>query len=77
MFKPGDPCHRSRLPGKEAARVDDIPAAYRKFIEWYRKEYVGASDETDPILSLRGLGRKIWTDENADSYVERVRGTWG
>ena len=77
LFKPRDPCHRRRLSGKDAPHVDDVPAAYRKFIEWYRKEYAGASGETDPILSLRGLGKKIRTDENADAYVERLRGTWG
>ena len=51
LFKPGDPRHCRRLPGKDVPRVDDVPAAYRKFIVWYRKEYAGASDETDPILS--------------------------
>ena len=25
------------------------------------------------ILSLRGLGKAIWADEDADAYVERLR----
>ena len=34
----------------------------------------GAADDTEePILSLRGLGREIWADEDADAYVRRQR----
>lgn len=27
----------------------------------------------DPVLALRGLGKEIWTDEDADAYVRRQR----
>lgn len=30
----------------------------------------------DPILALRGLGREIWRDEDADAYVRRLREEW-
>ena len=30
----------------------------------------------DAILSLRGLGREIWADEDADEYVHRLRKGW-
>ena len=30
----------------------------------------------DPILGLRGLGRDIWADEEADAYVRRLREGW-
>ncbi len=30
----------------------------------------------DPILSLRGLGKEIWQDEDADAYVKRLREGW-
>ena len=33
----------------------------------------GGSREADPILSLRGLGRAIWEDEEGDAYVDRLR----
>ncbi len=36
----------------------------------------GDETETDPILSLRGLGKDIWADEEADDYVRRLRGEW-
>lgn len=30
----------------------------------------------DAILGLRGLGREIWADEDADQYVHRLRKDW-
>ena len=77
LFRPGDPCHHLRV-GKEIPHADEIPAPYDKLINWYRLEYVGegARSTTDPILSLRGLGKAIWADEEADAYVRRLREEW-
>ena len=36
----------------------------------------GDETEADSILSLRGLGKDIWEDEEADDYVRRLRGEW-
>ena len=33
-------------------------------------------DESDPILALRGMGREIWANEDADAYVDRLRSGW-
>ncbi|MDE0390266.1 MAG: hypothetical protein OXI75_16325 [Rhodospirillales bacterium] len=33
-------------------------------------------DAGDPIFALRGMGRKIWADEDADAYVDRLRSGW-
>ena len=30
----------------------------------------------DPILALRGVGRELWADEEADAYVSRLRKSW-
>lgn len=30
----------------------------------------------DPILALRGVGKEIWANEEADAYVERLRQDW-
>ena len=30
----------------------------------------------DPILALRGVGRALWADEEADAYVSRLREGW-
>ena len=35
-----------------------------------------AAHRGDPILSLRGLGKEIWQDEDADAYVRRLREDW-
>ena len=74
LFRPGDPCHPRRSAGKDVPRDDEILPTYRELIDWYRNEYAGGgSREADPILSLRGLGKAIWADEDADAYVERLR----
>lgn len=78
LFRPGDPCHAERRSGKEVPREDEIPPAYQGLIAWYRTEYAGSGGqgETDPIHSLRGTGKAIWADEDADAYVERLREGW-
>ena len=67
-----------RNSGKGVPRDDEISPAYRGLIDWYRNEYAGGGcREADPILSLRGLGKAVWADEDADAYVERLREGWG
>lgn len=77
LFKPGDPFHPHRSSGRDIPREDEIPPNYRMLIDWYRNDYadVGLS-VADPVLSLRGLGKTIWADEDADAYVERIREGW-
>ena len=78
LFRPGDPCDPGRTTGKDVPRDDEIPPAYGDLIDWYRSEYVrnGERRVADPILSLRGLGKEIWADEEADAYVRRLREGW-
>lgn len=78
LYRPGDPCHRSRSTGKNLPEEHEIPSAYRNLLDWYRSEYAKDHDQTstDPILSLRGLGQDVWTDEKADRYVDRLREGW-
>ena len=78
LFRPGDPCDPGRSSGKDAPRDHEIPPAYGGLIDWYRNEYVGLGERgpTDPILSLSGLGKEIWADEDADAYVRRLREGW-
>ena len=77
LFRPGDPRHPDRW-GRDLPRKGQLPAAYRPLLDWYRTEYAGAPGRTpaDPILALRGLGRAIWADEDADAYVRRLREGW-
>ena len=78
LFRPGDVCDPARRSGKELPRAEDLPPAYRELLDWYHRAYVRNDEDgaTDPILSLRGLGKEIWVDEGADEYVERLRAGW-
>ena len=78
LFRPGDPCDPGRTTGKDVPRDDEIPPEYGDLIDWYRNEYVhnGERRVADPILSLHGLGKEIWADEEADAYVRRLREGW-
>ncbi len=78
LFKRGDPCHPQRADSKHMPRREQIPRAYVGLIDWYRRQYAGegAAGEADPILALRGVGKAIWADEEADTYVRRLRDGW-
>ena len=78
LFRSGDICDPARRLGKEIPRIEDIPSPYGELLDWYHRVYVrnGAEGATDPLLSLRGLGKEIWADEGADEYVERLRAGW-
>ena len=74
LFRPEDPFDLGRNLGRFTPRKDEIPPNYRELIDWYWNEYIGGGCQAaDPILSLRGLGKAIWADEDADAYVERLR----
>ena len=64
--------------GKNLPEEGEISTAQKELLESYGCDYDSDRDdtETDPILSLRGLGKDIWTDEEADSYVKRLREGW-
>ncbi len=34
------------------------------------------SESNDPILQMRGLGKEIWADTDADEYVRSLRANW-
>ncbi len=77
LFRPGDPCHPSRTTGKAVPAQDAVPMEHRTLIDWYHDEFSGANRQTeDPILALRGLGKEIWANEDADDYVRRQRADW-
>ena len=85
LFRVGDPYDRGREGPLEhtGARIvperASLPERYRPLIDWYFSTYSPAGrapQQTDPILSLRGLGKGIW-DEQPDEYVHRLRAGWG
>lgn len=78
LFRPSDPCHPARSSGKSVPKRDEVPRAYCDLIDWYENVFAAADSCTtkDPILGLRGVGREIWADEDADAYVRRLREGW-
>ncbi len=77
LFRSGDPCHPGRTTGKNVPAHDALPMEYRDLIDWYHGEYsVKNCEAEDPVLALRGLGKEIWANEDADDYVHRQRGGW-
>ena len=74
LFRPEDPFGLGQNLGRFTPRKDEMPQKYWELIDWYWNEYVGGGRQAaDPILNLRGLGKAIWADEDADAYVERLR----
>jgi hypothetical protein len=34
------------------------------------------NEDDDPILQMRGVGKEIWADTDADEYVRSLRANW-
>ena len=78
LYRPGDPHHPERT-GKTCPRRDDLPVNYHPLLDWYQSEYCKGSpptEEEDPILRLRGLGKELWANIDADRFVEELRSGW-
>ena len=78
LYRSGDPCHPRRTGGKDVPNRHDIPECYRGLLDWYFADYTDRpkGESEDPILALRGLGKEIWGNEDADDYVHRLREGW-
>jgi len=33
-------------------------------------------ENEDPVLRMRGVGKEVWADTNADDYVRDLRANW-
>jgi hypothetical protein len=80
LFRTGDPFDRRRA-GKITPEAHGLPSAFSSLFDWYRSDYAGARPleqrvKTDPILAMRGLGKEIWADVDADEYVRQLREGW-
>ena len=79
LFRESDDFHPERRGGKVTPSREHIPSPYQTLLDWYQDKFVGkrkSVEKSDPILGLRGLGKEIWVEENADEYVSRLRGGW-
>jgi hypothetical protein len=79
LFREGDSYHPQRAGAKTSPRPEDLPAIYEHLLSWYRQWSSAARDkaaEADPLLALRGSGKRVWAKEHADDYVRRLRAGW-
>ena len=79
LFHKGDSYHSEREGGKIIPAREDIPRRYEGLIAWYENwssAMAAEAKESDPLLALRGSGKKLWADEHADEYVRRLREGW-
>ncbi|MGB8131053.1 MAG: hypothetical protein WCG81_14780 [Candidatus Angelobacter sp.] len=78
LFRKGDTYHPEREGAKIVPRREDIPF-YDGLLSWYNEWSAQAgrvTEESDPLLALRGSGKKLWANEHADEYVRRLREGW-
>lgn len=79
LFRRSDSYHPNREGGKITPRSDELPPEYAGLLNWYNNHWnegETSSPQEDPLLALRGSGKKIWGDEHADQYVRRLREGW-
>ena len=59
---------------------EELPSQYHYLLDWYAHEYCtresAMKEEDDPILKMRGVGKEIWADTDADEYVRDLRSNW-
>ena len=79
LFRQGDAYHPAREGGKVTPSRADLPARYTSLLDWYKdwsSRSVRDAAGKDPLLRLRGSGRKLWAGEHADAFVRRLREGW-
>jgi hypothetical protein len=79
LFRKSDAYHSDRESGKITPDGAELPPQYEGLLAWYTDWSRNAqreSDESDPLLRLRGTGAHLWVDETPDEYVERLRQGW-
>lgn len=79
LFRPGDSYNPNREGAKTIPERSEIPRKYHHLLDWYENKYKREGSHSigdDPLLSLRGSGKKLWADEHADAYVRRLREAW-
>jgi hypothetical protein len=79
LFRLGDAYDPAREGAKIVPEQKDLPHRHLHLLDWYREWSSGFSKsriDDDPLLALRGSGKRLWADEHADEYVRRLREGW-
>ena len=79
LFRSGDNYDTAREGAKITPAREDIPSRYSSLLDWYSDWSQDSAEDrikNDPLLVLRGSGKKLWADEHADEYVRRMREGW-
>lgn len=79
LFRKGDSYHPEREGGKIVPEKAALPRNYEGLLAWYEKwssALAVKARDADPLLALRGSGKRLWADEHADEYVRRLREAW-
>ena len=80
LLRSGDEVHPDRT-GRAFPDPGSVPPEYRPLIEWAKRRH-GDDRQSPPrwmdgIFRLRGLGKGLWNEGEADEYVKRLRENWG
>jgi len=62
LFRKGDPYHPQREGAKTTPNPEELPTAYTDLLSWYSNWNLRVATDAagaDPLLSLRGSGKKV------------------
>ncbi len=79
LFRKGDSFHSAREGAKVVPESKDIPARYIDLLSWYRdwcESFGESAILQDPLLAMRNISKGLWSDEDPDEYVRRLREGW-
>lgn len=78
LYRPPDIFHPDRKGGKERPERLELPEGLCSYLNWYEEEFLTKNPHRmqHPLMSLRGLGKQIWSGVDADEYVSSLRADW-
>jgi hypothetical protein len=80
LLRSSDDVHPART-GKIWPDPESVPPQYRELVEWakqrYRKGGAPPARWIDGVFHLAGLGRELWSGDDPDEYVRKLRENWG
>jgi hypothetical protein len=79
LLRGGDHVHPERT-GKIWPNPEEVPERYRPLIAWAKKQYaqqkMPSSRWLEGVFQMRGMGKKLWGNQDPDEYVNQLRKDW-